>query len=818
MRKIINAYFINQIFTKMKKLYLIIFILLASVSLLFSQTVTVLDKETLKPLNNAMISIDEKEIINTNVLGQADITKFKNSDRIRFQAIGYANEYVTYSTLNSMDFKILLGEKTYATDEIVISADRYNELLKDVPRQIDVLNAKDIAYMNAQTTARLLEKTGGVFVQMSQQGGGSPILRGFEASRILIVIDGVRLNNAIFRAGHLQNVIRIDNNMLEKTEILFGSGSLMYGSDALGGVMAFYSKNPLLSPNNYALYKADAYGRFSTANNEKTGHANFSIGNKNLGFLGSFTYSDFGDLRMGGNYDPTASESWKRKFYVERINGIDVMTPNDNYNKQIQSAYHQYDVLGKLLFKQSEKVQHTFAFQYSNTNDIPRYDRLTQYSGSNLKFAEWFYGPETRLMSYYKLDLKNEKSFYDNAQLTLDYQNIKESRINRRFNNVNRFSQNEKVDVLSMNFDLYKKINNNEIRYGVEGTFNNVNSTATKTNIVTGAEVPDISRYPDGGNKMLSLAGYLSHSIEFNKGLVLSEGIRFSYVTLKSTFNDTTFFQFPFSEANQKNAAINGSLGLVYMPTTDWRFYINGATGFRAPNVDDLSKVFETTTGNVIVPNNDLKPEYTYTGELGISKIFDNRIKLEGVAYGTYFNNAIITGPFTLNGRDSVYYQGVLSPVYANQNSDKGAYILGYNINFAADLTNYLSLTNTFSYTYGRIITDSTNQPLDHIPPVIGKASLLLKLEKFKGDFSIIYNGWKHIWDYRLDAEDNEADATPSGMPAWYTLNLGAAYQLTPNLQIQARLDNILDKNYRAFASGLSAPGRNLSITLRCGL
>jgi hemoglobin/transferrin/lactoferrin receptor protein len=800
----------------MKKIF--IFILLVITNFVFAQTVSVLDKETLKPLNNVQISADEKDVINTNVLGQADISKFKVSKTIRFQAIGYVNEYVTYSGLSSMGFKILLNEKTYSTDEIVISADRYKELQKDVPRQIDVLNAKDIQYENVQTTAQLLQKTGDVFVQMSQQGSGSPVLRGFEASRVLIVIDGIRLNNAIFRAGHLQNVIRIDNNMLEKAEVLFGSGSLMYGSDALGGVMTFYSKNPILSPNNNVLTKGDAFGRFSTANNEKSGHVNFSVANKNIGFLGSFTFSDFGDLRMGDNYEPTANESWKRKYYAERINGVDVMTLNENYNKQIQSAYQQFDVLGKLLFKQTENVQHTFAFQFSNTNDVPRYDRLTQYSGTKLKFAEWNYGPETRLMGSYKLDLKNEKSFYDNAQLTLAYQNIKESRINRRFNKDDRFSQNEKVDVLSLNFDLQKKINSNEIRYGIEGTFNNVNSTATKTNISTGAETPDITRYPDGGSKMMSFAGYLSHSIEFNKMFVLSEGVRFSYVTLKSTFNDTTFYKFPFSEAEQKNAAINGSLGLVFMPTPDWRFYINGATGFRAPNVDDLSKVFETVTGSVIVPNSDLKPEYTYTGEFGISKIFDNRIKIEGMAYYTYLKNAIITSPFKYNGMDSIYYQGVLSPVLANQNAEKGSYICGYNLNLSADLTNYLSLTSTINFTYGRIKTDSTDQPLDHIPPVLGKTSLILRLEKFKGDFTVMYNGWKRIWDYRLGAEDNEVDATPSGMPAWYTLNLGAAYQFTPNFQVQARLDNLLDKNYRVFASGLSAPGRNFSITLRCGL
>lgn len=800
----------------MKKIFTVIVLLL--VNFAFSQTVTVLDKENLKPLNEVQISTDEKEFVLTNVLGQADISKFKDSKTIRFQLTGYTNGYASYSELSTMGFTILLNEKTYSTDEIVISADRYKELQKDVPRQIDVLNEKDLRYLNVQTTAQLLEKTGDVFVQMSQQGAGSPVLRGFEANRVLIVIDGVRLNNAIFRGGHLQNLIRIDNNMLEKAEVLFGPGSLMYGSDALGGVMTFYSKNPILSPNNNTLVKGDAFGRFSTSNNEKTGHVNFSVANKKIGFLGSFTYTDFGDLRMGANYEPTASEDWKRKYYAERINGKDVMTLNENYNKQVQSGYQQYDVLGKLLFKQSENVQHTLAFQFSNTNDVPRYDRLTQYSGSKLKFAEWNYGPETRLMGSYKLDLNANHSFYDNAQLTMAYQNIKESRINRRFGKDDRYSQNEKVDVASLNFDFYKKINSNEIRYGIEGIYNKVNSTATKTNILTGAETPDVTRYPDGGSDMMSFAGYISHSIEFGKKFVLSEGVRFNYVTLKSTFTDTTFFQFPFTEAEQKNAAVNGSLGLVYMPTPDWRFYINGATGFRAPNVDDLSKVFETVTGSVIVPNSDLKPEYSYTGEIGISKIFDNRIKIEGMAYYTYLKNAIITDPFKFNGQDSIYYQGVLSPVYANQNAEKGSYICGYNLNFSADLTNYLSLLSTINFTYGRITTDSTDQPLDHIPPVIGKTSLILRLEKFKGDFTVIYNGWKRIWDYRLGAEDNESGATPSGMPSWYTLNLGAAYQITQNFQIQARLDNILDKNYRVFASGLNAPGRNLSITLRCGL
>ncbi|MFZ4589500.1 MAG: TonB-dependent receptor plug domain-containing protein [Ignavibacteria bacterium] len=803
----------------MKKIYLFtILLLFAVIQVSMSQTVTVLDKETLKPIKGAAISVNDKDFIYTNVLGQADVSQFKGNETIKFQASGFQALVYTYSRLETDKFSVSLGSKSYSTDEIVVSADRFNELLKDVPRQIDVLNTKDIQYSNVQNTAQLLEKTGNVSVQTSQQGGGSVVLRGFEASRVLIVVDGVRLNNAIFRAGHLQNILRIDNNMLDKVEVLYGPGSLMYGSDALGGVMNFYTKNPTLSLNNKLLTKGDAFVRYSTANQEKTGHMNISLGGKSVGFIGSFTFSDFGDLRMGANYEPTANDAWQRKYYVERVNGVDVMTKNDNVNIQKQSAYQQYDALGKFLIKQSDKVQHTFAFQYSNTNDVPRYDRLNIYSGSNLKFAQWYYGPESRLMGSYKLDLKNENSFYDNAQLTLAYQSIKESRNNRRFGNANLFSQNEKVDVMTGNLDFYKKLKENEIRYGIEGTYNIVKSTATKNNIVTGVSTPDVTRYPDGDNNMLSLAAYFSHSWEMNKQFTLSDGLRFSYVSLKSTFVDTTFYKFPFNEAKQNNSALNFSLGLVYMPTTDWRFYVNGASGFRAPNFDDLSKVFETATGNVIVPNNNLKPEYTYTGELGISKIFDNRIKLDGVAYYTMFSNAIITAPFQFNGQDSVTYQGVRSKVYANQNADKGAYVLGYNLNMSADLTNYLSLTSSLNFTYGRIKTDSVDVPLDHIPPVLGKTSLVLKLDKFKGDFTVMYSGWKRIWNFSDSGEDNLQDATPSGMPSWYTLNLGGAYQLTPNLQIQARLDNLLDKNYRTFASGFNAPGRNFVLSLRGNL
>ena len=144
--------------------------------------------------------------------------------------------------------------------EIIISANKFEQLKNESPNQIEIISAKKIAFQNTANTANLLEQSGNVFVQRSQAGGGSPVLRGFESSRVLIVIDGVRMNNAIYRAGHLQNVMRIDQNMLERAEVIFGPSSVMYGSDALGGVIHFRSKSPELNNTN-----ANGYVRYASA-------------------------------------------------------------------------------------------------------------------------------------------------------------------------------------------------------------------------------------------------------------------------------------------------------------------------------------------------------------------------------------------------------------------------------------------------------------------------------------------------------------------------------------------------------------------------
>ena len=797
----------------MKKLLLII-VILSFVLPGYSQYVTVRDKTTLQPLYmvNIYTSKMDQTII-TDIKGKADISAFRNADSIFFQYTGYAKPIYSYSQLEKMGFEVLLSEKIEALDAVVVSASKFEEKMSDVPQKIDVLTAKDIAYINQPTTAEVLQQTGQVLVQKSQMGGGSPIIRGFEANKVLLVVDGVRLNNAIYRGGHLQNSITIDNSMLNRLEIVFGPGSVVYGSDALGGVVHFHTKNPLLAGSGSKTFtRGTAFTRYSSAFNEKTGHVDFNIGMKKVAFLTSITFTDFGDLVQGSDRSPFLPDFGKRVFYQGRINGTDTMLMNSNVNVQKASGYSQYDILEKILFKQNENVTHILNLQYSNTTDVPRYDRLAEMSGNQLRYGEWYYGPQARVMAAYTLSLDKTTKFYKNARFIAAYQDISESRHSRSFGKNTRSNRFENVKVYTINFDFDKLIGRHELRYGAEATYNDVTSTAFAENIVTGEQSNLDTRYPAEGSSMRTLAGYLTHTWEISERFILSDGIRYSSIAMNADFGEQTVL--PFREVNQNSSAVNGNLGLIYMPGNDWRFSALASSGFRAPNVDDLGKVFESVPGNVIVPNPDLEPEYIYNAEAGISKSFNKNVTLEGTGYYSWYINAITTQPFLFNGQDSIIYDGRLSLVTANVNAGE-AYIYGFNGNLKADITQSFSLYSSITYTYGRIMTDSVDLPLDHIPPLYGKTGINLNIRKFRGEFFALYNGWKKVENYNIFGEDNFAQATPYGMPAWFTLNLRTAYQLNSYLNIQVNVENLLDRNYRVFASGISAPGRNFVIALR---
>ncbi len=794
---------------------LVVFLFISTFS--WSQTLTVLDISTQKPIEHVVIyNLDQTKTTLTSPDGIADISDFNSTDQLYFQHTSYQDFIIPFSALTEINFVVKLTQSSVDLTEVVIAVNKWEQKREEIPNKIVSISAKEIEFYNPQTAADMLGSSNEVFIQKSQLGGGSPMIRGFAANSILIVVDGVRMNNAIFRSGNLQNVIAIDPNIIQSSEVIFGPGSIIYGSDALGGVMDFHTKKIKLSGEKPSVYSANALARYSTANNEMTGHFDFGFAQKKWGSLTSVSFSKFDDLKMGS----IGNEDYRRFEYVDQINGRDSIIKNDNPDIQKFSGYSQLNILQKFQFKLSDNVSMNYAFHFSNTSDVPRYDRLLQYDDSKLKYAEWYYGPQKWLMHHFDLNLSDSNLFYNNARLTLSWQNTEESRNDRKLGKTNLRSRTEKVDIYTLNFDLDKHLSKkNTLFYGVEGFFNQVNSTGISTDLNTGATEKVAPRYPDGGSDYSGAGIYTHFKSKLSSKTTLQTGIRYSYIWLDSKFADTSFYNFPYDAIQLHTGALTGSLGMVYKPSFFWQINANLSSGFRAPNVDDIAKVFDSEPGNVVVPNDQLKPEYAYNADLGVIKNFNDKASLDITLFYTILNNAMVRQDFSINGQDSIMYDGEMSKVQALVNTGKG-WIYGGSFTFQADITGRIGFRTNLTYMKGE---DDTHEPLRHVSPLFGSTGISYTAHKIRLEVYANYNGeisYENLTSSERDKPymySTNSNGNPYS-PSWVTLNLKGFYQINKKLQVDFGIENILDNRYRPYSSGIVSPGRNFIIALRANL
>ena len=693
-------------------------------------------------------------------------------------------------------------------NELIISADKFQEKRKDIPRQIDVINQKKIQQLNKQTTGDLLFEAGNIYLQKSQQGGGSPILRGYEANKVLLVIDGVRLNNAIYRGGHLQNVLRIEQSILEKVEVLYGPGSLLYGSDALGGVVNFVS----IKPNFNKPISVYVMNRMSRINEEKTQLINLQTSYKKMAVLFHFSQSDFGDLIQGKVRNSAIGQLGLRPFFQERMGDTDRIVSNLNPHKQVGSAYKQQNIFVKWRYKPKNYSEHLLSYYYTTTNNVPRYDRLSEFTNGKPRFADWYYGPEKFHFIHYQFNHALVQKYWDEMKINISFQQVEESRYSRNFGNPWLNQRKEKVSVVSLNTDFRKRIRWNEIRYGFEYTFNEVNSIASALNVSNNSTQKISTRYPDGGSLVYSLGAYLTMSQEFSKKWIFTEGIRFNYNSLLARFSDKQFYPFLPNEIKQSYFPTSANIGLIYMPNEMLRFYANIGNAYRVPNIDDLGKLFDSRPGSIlIIPNNQLKPEQTITYEFGVDKRFFKNILVAANLFCTEaWNNLIINRI----GRDSILFDDVLTPIFDMQNAQR-ARIFGYHTSVSYLINKNWRAEASLNQCFGTILGDSL-MPLDHIPPLYGRITLHYSSKRWQGSILSMFSDAKHRSSYYLNGEDNIQYATENGLPAWYIISANLAYSFFKNheLKIRTGVENILDRNYRTFGSGISAPGRNIYLSL----
>ena len=795
----------------------------------FAQKCIVLDKDSQFPIYNVTISNEDNSIkVISDKNGMVDLSSFSMMDILTITHVTYVELEVLKKQIIDNDKKVYLLNKSEILEEVFLSATKSEEKRARIAEQVAVFSIKDIQQSSPQTTADMLSNIPGVKVQKTQFGGGSPVLRGMEANRVLLVVDGVRMNNAIYRKGHLQNAITVSPNLLDRTEVIFGPSSVIYGSDALGGVIHYYTRKPLT--NDMPQINTNFLSRYSTVNNEVSLQGGIEFQFKKWATFTAISYSDFGDLKMGTSRKHGFDEWGKQYFYSNNTNSF--YNPNPVYNEDPENqkniGFNQLDFLQKIFIPLSNKAELMFNMQYSTSSNIPRFDKLTELDEGRLKYAEWYYGPQNRLMLSSQLKLKPNTNWLNEGTITLAFQDIDESRIDRKFESLNRSSQFENVKVYSLNGDFTVPLRKERnLGYGFEVTYNSVKSTSKGEVLdISGNDIIGVSdnyivqtRYPDGGSDYLSSAAYVDYRQDLSKKSTLNTGIRLTNTILNAKWIDTTYIKLPDSDIHLKNTSVTLTIGYAYKPGNDWQINSVLSSGFRSPNIDDIGKIREKR-GVLTVPNIDLKPEFAYNAELGILKYFkEKNYLLSFTTYYTLLDNYIYRSPFILNGNSTLIYDGEEVDLVANVNK-KSAYVAGGTFLFKANLTKSFNALGTITATNGN--TYDTKEPLSSIPPVFGRFEINYIKNKLESGLNLKFNGRKKFEDYNIEEGIDNIEETPYiidreayyGSPSWATINFYSSYKITKNINFLFSVDNILDQHYKEFASAISAPGRNFSFSI----
>ncbi len=848
----------------------------------YDYTVTVLDEQG-NPLPGVNVFTEDLQKIATTTgsNGKAVLTDLDYRDEVNFTFIGYQQLRLPFYEIKKLSGIIRMKPLVSELAEIVVFG-RRDDTPDKVPYQTSTISDEDLSLTESQTTVDALQQHAGVYVQKSQMGGGSPVMRGHEANRIVLVVDGVKLNNAIYRGGHLQNAITIDNGMLERMEVTFGPGSLMYGSDALGGVVHFRTKEPKLNfdktPGSYRM-ESGVYTRYASANEEKSIHADLNYGKMEWASLTSFTFTDYGDLRAGGNR-PTGYEHFgKRLYFVRRVDGGDQVIENvirnsdgsfsDNSNVQIGTAYSQVDFTQKIKYQPSEHFYNVFNFQYSTSSDVPRYDNLSESRSSdpsNLKWAEWFYGPQKRLLASLKTRLTNANGWYDRATFIGSFQKIDEDRLRRRLHRSQRDFNIEDVWVYSLTADFDKRLDStgrHEVMYGLDVNHNNVRSEAGKVKMSDESidrSVP--TRYPGGENKITNAGLYANYRYQIKDSIVaFNAGLRYTYAHLFSSFRQDSiiiwpdYYLDPGVGSNHDDLTWSGGLTVATPSGFDGRLLVSKA--FRSPNLDDFSQIREQN-GFVTIPNPDLGPETSINYEISLGQQFGRIVNGGGLAFRlgctgwyTSLKDFIVRRTFALpDGSNTLVMDGDTLETIAKVNAETG-YIYGWSANASLYIGSRFSLTSDLHFTKGRttfreyddagVAIIDTLVPAAHIPPMYGSTTLTFTGKKFKISGAVRYQGEKLLGEYavanvffddngQLQVEkegtednpelaytrlDSEGNLETVGTLAWTTFNLYTSWQLSERFTVNLAVENITDLHYRQFSSGLSAPGRNFILSVR---
>jgi len=746
-----------------KEKYNLIFILLIIIFLSFDSMSaqqlfgSIIDRDTNQPLKGV-------HIVTTNNLNGAFSDENGNfsialnkSNKIRISHIGYVDQIYKIEDNNEKIVIYLKSSSTLLNDvELGITKNKLANFSQSA--SISTLSESEIEDNISRSLAESMMYVPGVWMQKTNHGGGSPFVRGLTGNYVLLLVDGIRMNNSTFRYGPNQYFNTVSPFSVKTIEVLRGAGSTLYGSDAIGGTININTLDP--SFDSEKKIGGSIGGQMMSHDMEYTGNVELN------GNFGDFAFITNGSIREFG--DSYAGE------------GIGYQRP---------SGYTEKDFMFKVAWQLKNNSKLTASYQWLRQDDVPRYDKVAQKGYEYYNFSL-----QQRQLAYLRYDKKWTDSALESFQITYSYQQSNEERDTKK--NDHKINKNERDDIsthgLAAQLDalIFNKI---EMVSGIDFYYDYIKSSREFEN-VENEEIEHASRglYPDGSTALTT--GFYNAYLYNIHQWIFQAGWRYNYT--KNNSEDEIF-----GNLDQSSSSLVWNASVNYKFDKS-RIYASLNSAFRAPNISDITSFGDFDYG-IEVPAPDLKSERSTNYELGY-KYENNRMYFNTVVFYTHIDDLIARVRSTHNGEPT--YGG--EDVYKKANVGE-AYVKGVEIEFYTKLWNEFSLQSSMTYTYGKNV--SKNEPFRRIPPLFGDLSLRYDHQNF---FIILQSLAAGKQDQLSSGDIDDHRIPDGGTPGWFVANIKSGYTWN-RIQTHIAFNNIFNEAYRMHGSGVDGLGRHVAIALK---
>jgi outer membrane receptor protein involved in Fe transport len=633
---------------------------------------------------------------------------------------------------------------------VVVSASRQQISNLKTPYSVSVFQQKDIEKLASRATPDMLSNIPGVFIQKTNLGGGSAFVRGLTGNQTLLIIDGIRFNNSTFRYGPNQYLNTIDPSIISKVELLKGSGSVQYGSDALTGVVNFFTLQPEFTAQK--TFGGQLSARVATQGMELSEQLKMTYSSENTGIVFVGANKQFGDVVRGG--------------------GLGLQRP---------TGYNEWDYFGKIRQQLSKAWVLEGLIQTTQQTQVPVFHKIQL---ENFKINEMDLQKYQR--GYLKAIGQYENPIFKKIEFSVSQQTSIEQRKLQKNTSTTLRAERDEIRTMGILADVQSQFSPSwSAHSGIDYFNDRINSTREDINLTNNSTKALRGLYPnDAGYQYQSI--YSIHHLDLDAWQV-ETGLRF-HQNLAS-LPDTTL-----GLTKVKSSALVYSFGLARAISQGISIYANTSSGFRAPNMDDLGSL-GIVDFRYELPAFDLKPEYSQNYELGI-KISKAKFFQELTLFQTELENLIT------RIKTSQFIQSY--PVYQKRNVDK-AFLRGGEWSGRYEFSNSISAKANISYVYGQSVT--LNEPMRRIPPLHGGFSLSYARKNLFLNSELLFAAAQD----RLSAGDKADNRmNPLGTPGWAIINLQANYLFNSHFSISIQAQNIGDVDYRMHGSGINGVGRSL--------